>query len=76
MDFPILDRQAPDKCIDSDWLNEEWAMINHGQTLDELASRGGLSYQELTMNIKRIKGSNVRDISVESAREFIRAKLK
>ncbi len=34
-----------------DALNEEWAMKNHGQTLEHLDSRGGLSPAEIWSNV-------------------------
>lgn len=36
-------------------LNEEWAKCNHGQTLNRLNERGGLSIGEMICNIERRK---------------------
>lgn len=46
--FPLILRPLERKLdcpafIDRAALNEEWARKNHGQTLDELKRRGGLS---------------------------------
>ena len=34
-------------------LNEEQAQRNHGQSLDRLAQRGGLSPEEIVFNVER-----------------------
>jgi hypothetical protein len=41
------------KLIQWDSLNEEWAALNHGQSLDELARRGGLDPTEAAAIIQR-----------------------
>lgn len=35
-------------------LDERWAMKVHGQTLDKLNSRGGMSVIEIIMNVKNL----------------------
>lgn len=40
-------------------LSEEWAQKNHGQTLERLAERGGLSPREIAANVK---GKQFREI--------------
>lgn len=40
-------------CIPMTLLNEEWAERNHGQSLDKLNSRGGLSISEMLAIAKR-----------------------
>lgn len=41
--------------INMDVLNEEWAKRNHGQTLERLNERGGLSVEEIMAIIERRK---------------------
>jgi len=50
-----LEKQSGLKTIPMSMLNEEWAQNNHSQTLEGLASRGGLSPDELLANIERRK---------------------
>ena len=57
--FPILrpwnHRGALPNFVDWAALNREQANINHGQTLERLAERGGLSPDEIVANIERRK---------------------
>lgn len=69
--FPLLTGKFPKVFIRWDCLNEEWAWKNHSQTLERLAQRGGLSAKEVVMNIEKIKGSNVKDITDEFANEYV-----
>lgn len=43
------------KTVPFSLLNEDWAQNIHGQTLDRLAERGGMSPDEIVMNMSRIK---------------------
>ena len=56
-----------------DALNELQARKNHGQTLERLAERGGLSPTEMMCNVARIGlyGINYRQITVEEQMNFI-----
>ena len=44
----------PKVYINKSLLNEDWALKLHDQTLDRLAERGGLSHEEIVMNIERL----------------------
>lgn len=46
--FPELPDEIP-----NEKLSEDWANRIHGQTLERLNERGGLSIAELIMNLKR-----------------------
>lgn len=52
--FPVLSK---DKLVLSSvpWeiLNDQWARNNHGQTLQRLADRGGLSFSEMAAIIEK-----------------------
>lgn len=51
--FPVLNSpEGFPKFVKWDALNEEWAQKMHGQDLEKLASRGGLSVEEIVMNIE------------------------
>lgn len=39
--------------INMDVLNEEWAQRNHGQSLERLNERGGLSVEEIMAIVER-----------------------
>lgn len=69
--FPLLTDKYPKVFIDWNYLNEEWALKNHGQTLERLAKRGGLSAKEVVMNIEKIKGCNIGSITDEFANEYV-----
>jgi hypothetical protein len=47
-----IDKEWP-KSIPFELLNEDWAKINHSQTLTRLAERGGMSPYEIYLNIQR-----------------------
>ena len=54
--FPVMG--APEGCakyIDVSKLDREWAMRIHSQSLETLASRGGLSPKEIKLNLERGK---------------------
>ena len=44
----------PRVSINKSLLSEEWALKIHGQTLDNLAERGGLSSEDVVINIDRL----------------------
>lgn len=48
--FPVLGTTGSVKYVKWEMLNEEWAQRNHYQSLSKLASRGGLSWEELYAN--------------------------
>lgn len=52
-------------------LHAHQCRINHGQTPEELASRGGLSYREMyaVLNNKRYK--EVADVSEEECKQYV-----
>lgn len=53
--FPVLN--APPGCaktVPFDALSELRALVNHGQSLQRLAERGGLSPKEIWLNINNI----------------------
>jgi hypothetical protein len=57
--FPVL--HAPEGCpkfVNWDKLNEHWAQRNHGQSLQRLAERGGLSTWELYINVHGMQWPN------------------
>lgn len=59
--FPVLNHKR-DECPESiPWfvLDEEWAKKIHYQTLEQLASRGGLCAFEIALNYNRLE-SNTR----------------
>lgn len=51
-------KDLPD-AIPNDILNKEWADKIHGQSLERLNERGGLSVIELIMNLKRLTMSDM-----------------
>jgi hypothetical protein len=57
-------------------LNEEWADKIHGQSLKELASRGGLCAQEAVGNINKLSGLQIVKMSLEDALEQLQVILK
>lgn len=56
------------KLIQWSCLNEEWAALNHGQSLDALARRGGLDPTELAAIIQRRRW---RPMLIEDALDVI-----
>jgi hypothetical protein len=57
--FPVLipwyysERRKVPKFVDWSVLDGKQAQINHGQTLERLAERGGLAPDEIVANIER-----------------------
>jgi hypothetical protein len=47
------------KFVRWDALNEEWAQINHSQSLETLARRGGLDATEIVANVERRRWTNI-----------------
>jgi hypothetical protein len=47
--FSFLPDEFPDEL-----LSRDWAYHIHGQTLERLSERGGMSIMELLMNLKKI----------------------
>jgi hypothetical protein len=72
MKFPILGYSRPTSYIDISVLNEEYAQKNHGQTLQRLLKRGGLSDKEIVANIKKLKLRDMDNITDEYIDEFIK----
>lgn len=59
--------------IDMALLNEEWARNNHGQSLDRLAERGGLSPCEAIAIISRRRWNSIPDdVAVNQLKEIIK----
>jgi hypothetical protein len=56
------------KFIQWDCLNEEWAALNHGQSLDQLARRGGLDPSEAAAIIQRRR---LREMRIADALDVI-----
>ena len=63
-------RGALPQFVDWSVLNREQAFTNHGQTLERLAERGGLSPDEIVANIERRKW---RPMKIEDALAAISA---
>lgn len=60
--FPVL--QSGKKIyVDAMCLDNEWARKLHGQSIYELAGRGGLSPKEIVLNIERRPLSDVNFVS-------------
>jgi hypothetical protein len=53
------------------WFNEEYAQRNHGQSLARLNERGGLSVQEMVLNIKQQDLRHFSDLSEEQACKWL-----
>lgn len=57
--FPVLNsntrkwNEVP-QCVKWDLLHEDQAEINHGYSLDRLADKGGLTWQELYWNYYKL----------------------
>ncbi len=64
--FPIL-QNGEKVYIDWDCLNEDWAQVVHGQTLQQLSERGGLSIEEVYLNVNRKPASCIKEVSESSA---------
>lgn len=70
MRFPVL--QTGKKIyVDWDCLNEDWALMIHGQTLERLAERGGLSPKEIVLNVERRKISYLENITISYANYLV-----
>lgn len=62
--FPVL--RPPVGCaqfVRWDALDERHAMRVHGQTLADLADRGGLSASEIVLNVRRLKWTDPVDLA-------------
>ncbi len=60
--YPDFPKEFPDS-----WFNEEWAQHIHSQTLKRLNERGGLSPQEMIMNIEHLKYNEIRQLTLDEA---------
>lgn len=67
--FPVLGSGVlPVNHVQWDKLNDQWAQRIHGQTLERLAQRGGLSDSEIYLNLNRLKwGTKVTQDQATSA---------
>lgn len=66
--FPVLN--APPGCaktVPFEALSELRALVNHGQSLQRLAERGGLSPKEIWLNINNINIIDHNRITTEDA---------
>ncbi len=52
----------PKVYISTSLLDEEWATRVHGQTLDRLAERGGMSHEEIVANVEMLHCSEIRTV--------------
>ena len=62
--FPVL--RAPAGCtafVRWDALDDRHAQRVHGQTLERLAERGGLSASEIVINVRRLKWTDPVDLA-------------
>lgn len=60
--FPVLGKTGSVKFVKWHLLSEKQAYANHGQTLNRLAERGGLSWEEIYYNYyKQPRGSSSFD---------------
>lgn len=59
--MPVMGTQ-PKIYINKSLLNEDWAIRIHDQTLDRLAERGGLSHEEIVMNVEQLHFSALKTI--------------
>lgn len=70
--FPVL--RAPPGCasfIKWSALDDRQARVNHSQTLERLAERGGLSPVEIFGNINRIKWRDLGGVDKAAAVELV-----
>lgn len=73
--FPVLN--APPGCattVPFEALSELRAQINHGQSLQRLAERGGLSPKEIWLNVHKIhfgKNTYLRTIKEQDAIDLV-----
>jgi hypothetical protein len=65
--FPVLESARPKRYVNWDCLDEAWAYKLHDQSLERLASRGGLSPKELVLNVAKRVGKEVRLITDDEA---------
>ena len=56
-------------------LSEEQAQRVHGQSLDQLARRGGLSPAEIMGNIQRMPLPEILKIPMDNAEAYLRANM-
>jgi hypothetical protein len=64
--YPDFPEEFPDS-----WFNEEWAQKIHSQSLSHLNSRGGLSAQEMVMNIERLTIRQFEQITLDMAVRYL-----
>lgn len=72
--FPVLGAHKYAGCpaqVRKSELNEDWAQKIHGQTLGQLARRGGLSPAEILVNIERRPYSAFGQITAQAALEAV-----
>lgn len=75
--FPVLHhyrREPGDGMPDFvrwDKLSEDQAYIGHGQTLERLAERGGLSPREIVANVKGLHFREIRGVGYASIRIIV-----
>ena len=60
--YPDFPEEFPDS-----WFNEEWAQKIHSQSLEHLNSRGGLSPEEMIMNIEHLTIQEFRQLTLDVA---------
>lgn len=69
-----LNDGLPDTIPDS-LLNADWALRIHGQTLERLNERGGLSLAEIVVNVKKLSYREFDKITVTDAVKFVKELL-
>jgi len=69
--FPVLQKSGQKIYVDWDCLNEDWALKIHGQTLKRLAERGGLSPEEIFLNVECKKASEIKNITASLASDLV-----
>lgn len=68
--FPIL-QDGKKVYVNWSFLNEDWAQEIHGQTLERLAERGGMSKKEIFLNVKRMDSGGIYSITDDLANELV-----
>ncbi len=70
--FPVLGDDTSVKYVDWGCLNNFWALRIHNQNLERLAERGGLSPEEIVLNIEKRKFGEIKNITTSYANNLVR----
>jgi hypothetical protein len=71
--FPVLNStDVSIQYVDWDKLDNDWALVIHCQTLEELFHRGGLSPREIYINVNRLPITEMSKIDSVVILEFIK----